>query len=147
MAQPSPEQIKAFIAARNAEAERRLAFEAKSKDMTVEELKEQKKQEFLALAEARKMTPEELYKELQAEAMRAQQQGQGSPQPGQPGQPGQPQKPGQSPNPQQGALSTPKPSPRRRPSVSPNWCFCHSGLAPFDTKDFSPPAFGQWPRS
>ncbi|KAJ5994548.1 hypothetical protein N7451_010272 [Penicillium sp. IBT 35674x] len=99
MAQPSPEQIKAFIAAKNAEAERQLALEANSKQISVEELKEQKKQNFLALAKARKMTPEELYKELQMEAMRAQQQGQGSPQPG---QPGQQQKPGQSPSPQQG---------------------------------------------
>ncbi|KAJ5522760.1 translocation protein Sec62-domain-containing protein [Penicillium frequentans] len=99
MAQPSPEQIKAFIAAKNAEAERQLALEANSKQISVEELKEQKKQNFLALAKAREMTPEALYKELQMEAMRAQQQGQGSPQPG---QPGQQQKPGQSPSPQQG---------------------------------------------
>ncbi|KAJ5526346.1 Translocation protein Sec62 [Penicillium frequentans] len=99
MAQPSPEQIKAFIAAKNAEAERQLALEANSKQISVEELKEQKKQNFLALAKAREMTPEALYKELQMEAMRAQQQGQGSPQPG---QSGQQQKPGQSPSPQQG---------------------------------------------
>ncbi|KAJ5914916.1 Translocation protein S62 [Penicillium tannophilum] len=99
MAQPSPEQIKAFIAAKNAEAERQLALEANSKQISVEELKEQKKQNFLALAKAREMTPEALYKELQMEAMRAQQQGRGSPQPG---QPGQQQKPGQSPSLQQG---------------------------------------------
>ncbi|KAJ5784306.1 Translocation protein S62 [Penicillium pulvis] len=100
MAQPSPEQIKAFIAAKNAEAERQLALEANSKQISVEELKEQKKQNFLALAKAREMTPEALYKELQMEAMRAhQQQGQGSPQPG---QAVQQQKPGQPPSPQQG---------------------------------------------
>lgn len=99
MAQPSPEQIKAFIAAKNAEAERQLALEANSKQISVEELKEQKKQNFLALAKAREMTPEALYKELQMEAMRAQQQGRGSPQPG---QPGQQQKPGQPPSLQQG---------------------------------------------
>lgn len=96
--QPTPEQLQALFVA---ESKRRAAAEAQRRGITVEELEQQEREKFLALAKANNKTPQEYFAQLQRErmeAMRAQQQGQGPPQPG---QPGQQQKPGQSPNPQQ----------------------------------------------